>query len=81
MDSISGKTLVSFTDFIVKCGRYPMTMFIRLSDCRACPHHKGIVKIHDAVNNITEVNDVLCGVPVHRRIEYVVQEANDGSSQ
>lgn len=81
MDITSGKTFVDFTDFIVKCGKYPVSLFVNIRDCRACPQHKGIVKINEAVNGRPEVNDVLCGVPVHRRIECVVREATDGGTE
>ena len=73
-------TLVDVTDFIVKCGRYPMTMFVKIADCRACSYHRGIVKINEAANDRPEVNDVLCGVPVHRRIEYIAREVDNASS-
>ena len=60
---------------VVKCGRYVAgNMFVRLDDCEACPYYKGTHEIVKAVNGRPAVYDVLCGLPVHRRVEYVVEE-------
>lgn len=81
MDITSGKK-ISLTGRIVKCGRYDMTMFIRLEDCERCKEHRGAVLIVQSVNGRPEEWDILCGIPVHRRVEYIATgESNDASTE
>jgi len=49
-------------------------MFKTVEDCCACEHHQGVQKVRDEANGIPAIFDILCGLPVRRRVEYIVKD-------
>ena len=73
------KKAITFIEDIVDCPRYKAACFqIRLTACMECPYHKGIEVITKV--NGRDIRDILCTLPVHRRITRLIEEgANHGS--
>jgi len=73
--------MIEYTGQVVKCGKYAASLFVTIASCKICAHHRGLVEINEAVNGKPEVFDILCGLPVHRRVEYVVKEVDNGGTK
>lgn len=70
------------TERVVKCACYRLPMFVGVDVCRACEHHRGIVRVMPAANGMPDIHDVLCALPVHKRVEYMVRkETNDAAAE
>ncbi len=83
MEDTSGnekKKQVEFLGKTVDCPLYRAVCFsIDLEDCEKCEHHRGVKKI-TAVDGV-DIFDVLCGLPMSRRVTQRVREVRDGGSE
>lgn len=65
---------------LVKCRRLKPQALISLDKCKECEHHKGLELTMKGINNLPDVYDILCGLPSRVRVEYQVEEVENGSS-
>lgn len=71
---------VEFLEETVSCPKYrAICCDIRLSDCVKCEHHKGVVPVTE-IHGV-EIKDVLCGLPVNKRINRLIREVYDGGAK
>jgi len=74
--------VVEFLADTVECPRYKaVCCHIEVSRCKECEHHRGVVKVTELRG--VEIRDVLCGLPVTKRITRVIRETGgqDGSTE
>lgn len=79
--SCGKERLIEYVGQIVRCAKYNAPVSVSVETCKACEFHRGILMINEAVNGRPDVSDILCGVPVHRRVEYIVREVANGSTK
>lgn len=80
MEETSGKKQVEFLGKTVDCPLYRAMCFsIDLEECERCAHHRGVKKI--TVVSGVDIFDVLCGLPMSRRVTQRVREVRDGGSE
>lgn len=77
MDTTSGKKVqVEFKDMLVECPRYKgAPLYISVSECEQCQAHLGLEKVTQLRG--VDIYDILCGIPVRRRVMHLVQEKPD----
>lgn len=84
MDTTSCKAekgqAVVFLEETVECPKYKaVCCSITLAQCVRCPAHRGVVEVTEIRG--VKVRDVLCGLPVNKRIMRLIREVPDGSSE
>ena len=47
----------------VKCGKVKHGGLVTLSECEACPYHKGIDKVFEGKNDLPDLFEITCALP------------------
>lgn len=70
---------IEFKQKVVACPLYTgVPLLIPITECKVCPHHRGIEKVTELRG--IEVFDILCGLPVRRRVLDIVSEVKENGS-
>ena len=80
MDITSGRQQIEFKEMTVECPKYKaLCLSITVSECKTCNHHKGFEKVTQLRG--VDIFDIICGLPMRKRVTRLVSEVKDASSE